>query len=76
MHFYIAIAGIGPYRLWLLPATLPVERQGDIFVVFDRPWYKSVICKNTMETIHPFSPQVTSLYQRWLGKRLFSDKRL
>ena len=29
-----------------------------------------------METIHPFSPQVASLYQRWLGKRLFSDKRL
>ena len=29
-----------------------------------------------METIHPFFPQVASLYQRWLGKRLFSDKRL
>jgi hypothetical protein len=29
-----------------------------------------------METIHPFFPQVVSLYQRWLGKRLFSDKRL
>ena len=29
-----------------------------------------------METIHPFPPQVASLYQRWLGKRLFSDKRL
>jgi acetone carboxylase gamma subunit len=29
-----------------------------------------------METIHPFCPQVASLYQRWLGKRLFSDKRL
>ena len=29
-----------------------------------------------MENIHPFSPQVASLYQRWLGKRLFSDKRL
>jgi hypothetical protein len=24
----------------------------------------------------PISPQVASLYQRWLGKRLFSDKRL
>ena len=31
---------------------------------------------NVMETIHPCSPQVASLYQRWLGKRLFSDKRL
>jgi hypothetical protein len=29
-----------------------------------------------METIHPFSRQVALLYQRWLGKRLFSDKRL
>jgi hypothetical protein len=29
-----------------------------------------------METIHPFPPQVASLYQRWLEKRLFSDKRL
>ena len=29
-----------------------------------------------METIHPFFPQVASLYQWWLGKRLFSDKRL
>jgi acetone carboxylase gamma subunit len=29
-----------------------------------------------METIHPFPPQVASLYQRWLGKRMFSDKRL
>ena len=24
----------------------------------------------------PISPQVASLYQPWLGKRLFSDKRL
>jgi hypothetical protein len=29
-----------------------------------------------VRTIHPFSPQVASLYQRWLGKRLFSDKGL
>jgi acetone carboxylase gamma subunit len=38
----------------------------------------NIICVfvSIMETIHPFSPQVASLYQRWLGKRLFSDKGL
>jgi hypothetical protein len=35
-----------------------------------------VYVSDVMETIHPFSPQVASLYQRWLGKRLFSDKRM
>ena len=29
-----------------------------------------------MEDIHPFSHRVASLYQLWLRKRLFSDKRL
>jgi hypothetical protein len=59
MQFYIAIgiAGIGPYRLCLLPWNKLEKKffNGDP---------------------SPISPQVASLYQPWLGKRLFSDKRL
>ena len=40
-------------------------------------WIKKLTKKNlTMENIHPFSPQVATLYQRWLRKRLLFDKRL
>jgi hypothetical protein len=65
MQFYIAIADIGPYRLWTFFSML---------IMCNFKCHN--IARNGNGEHSAIFPQVASLYQRWLEKRLFSDKRL
>jgi hypothetical protein len=65
------------FRLFVILSLTQLYRYTPEIFLFSTATfkYKYRAPLRRMENLHPFSPQVASLYQWWLGKRLFSDKR-